>query len=161
MLRQKCENPRSAQYKAYGAKGVAVCDSWKGENGFENFLKEVGSQPFAGAGLRRLDEAGHFEPGNVTWVNTRPCRVLTHAGRSMSITAWASELGVKPGTLRARLHAGWSVPRVLTKKVSQRRPHSTWKRRVASRPSVSPELLNEPSIEFQVTSQHPELAPKP
>lgn len=44
------------------------------------------------------------QAANVRWADTRPCRLLTHGGRTMSIAAWAKELNVRPSTLRARLH---------------------------------------------------------
>jgi len=41
-------------------------------------------------------------------------RRLEHDGRSMTIEAWATELGVNHKTIRARLSNGWSVVRTLT-----------------------------------------------
>lgn len=41
-------------------------------------------------------------------------RVLTHAGRSLTASAWARELGLKRGTLHKRLASGWSVEKALT-----------------------------------------------
>jgi hypothetical protein len=107
MLFQRCENPRSGSYANYGGKGVRVCDRWRGDQGFETFLADVGPQPFPGAGLLRRDPAGDFEPGNVSWGKTRPRRLLTFEGRTQSVAEWAREWGVKAGTLRARLHMGW------------------------------------------------------
>ncbi len=33
---RRCYNPKSANYKFYGAKGVSVCDEWK--NNYESFI---------------------------------------------------------------------------------------------------------------------------
>jgi hypothetical protein len=128
MLIQRCENPRCKDYPAYGGKGIKVCARWTWQGGFPAFLADVGPQPHPGAGLRRLDESGDFEPGNVVWGETRG-HLLTHNGRTQSIAVWARELGIKPGTLRARLHKGWSVEEILGRRVSPRRDYRTWKRR--------------------------------
>src|SRR5436309_400952 len=75
MVVQRCHNPECPEYQAYGGKGIRVCERWRWDGGFAAFLKDLGSQPFPGAGLRRLDEEGNFEPGNVRWADTR-CRRL-------------------------------------------------------------------------------------
>ena len=105
-LKQKCTNPKAAGYARFGGRGVSFDSRWTGPGGFGNFLADVGPQPFPRAGLELLNPAGRYEPGNVRWADTRPCRLLTHGGRTMSIAAWARELNVRPSTLRARLHDG-------------------------------------------------------
>lgn len=46
--------------------------------------------------------------------NRNPRRLLTHKGRTMSMSAWARRLGLGIMTLHMRLRAGWSVHRALT-----------------------------------------------
>jgi len=36
---------------------------------FQEFLDDVGTKPFFTAMLDRIDNDGHYEPGNVRWVN--------------------------------------------------------------------------------------------
>ena len=103
-LRQRCTNPQAAGYARFGGRGVGLDPRWQGPGGFDRFLADVGPRPFPKAGLELLDPAGGCGPGNVRWADTRPCRPLTHGGRTMSIAAWARELNVRPSTLRARLH---------------------------------------------------------
>jgi hypothetical protein len=141
MLLQKCLNPSYRGYQSYGGSGAQVCVRWREIDGYTNFLADVGPQPFPGAGLRRLDPNGNFEPGNVTWDDTRSCRLLTHNGRTQSITAWARELGVRAGTLRARLHQGWSIGEVLGRRVSPRCPSRYWRRRKPRADSAEQESL--------------------
>lgn len=88
MLIQRCRNPRNADYGRYGGCGIRVCERWLASDGFANSLVDVGGQPFAGAGLRRLDPAGHYEPGNVPWSDTRSRHVITYNGRSMTLAGW-------------------------------------------------------------------------
>jgi hypothetical protein len=117
---QRCLNPRCREFKYYGGRGISVCDRWRGTDGFSNFLADVGEQPHPGAGLRLRDPDGDFEPGNVTWDDTRKGRTLDYDGRSQSLNDWAEELDVRPATIRARLGSGWSVEEALTTRVPYR-----------------------------------------
>jgi len=118
MMRQKCQNPRNRDFKSFGERGIRVCDRWSGTDGFANFLADVGDQPFVGAGLDRHDVDGHFEPGNVYWADTRTRNLHSHDGRSMSLAAWAREIGMNERTLRARLARGWSLEEALTRRLA-------------------------------------------
>ena len=119
-LRQKCTNPKAAGFARFGGRGVGLDPSWQGPGGFDRFLADVGPQPFPKAGLQRIDPAGDFVRGNVRWADTRPCRLLTHGGRTMSIAAWARELNVRPSTLRARLHDDLPPARVFAPRLRTR-----------------------------------------
>jgi len=143
---QRCLNPRCREFKYYGGRGITVCDRWLEAQGFPNFLADVGPQPFKRASIHRLDNDGDYEPGNVVWANpqtqlrnTRANRLLTHAGRTMVLAAWAEEIGMKHVTLSQRLFKGWTVDRALTQLVQPRRPSCEWRRRPdAKKPGPKP-----------------------
>jgi hypothetical protein len=61
---KRCHSPADRSYARYGAKGVRVCDEWRGS--FENFLAYMGPRP-AGLTLDRINSRGNYEPGNVRW----------------------------------------------------------------------------------------------
>jgi hypothetical protein len=103
-------------------RGLPVDPNWTGPGGFAAFLADVGPQPVALAGLKLTHPTLGFVAGNVGWADTRPCRPLTHAGRTTSVAGRAKELGLSASTLRARLHDGWSVEDVLTRRVAQKWP---------------------------------------
>ena len=46
--------------------------------------------------------------------STRHTIYLTHDGRTQTITQWATELGIKRGTLASRIERGWDVERAFT-----------------------------------------------
>lgn len=38
-MKQRCLNPKAANYSAYGGRGIGVCDEWKEKDGFERFYE--------------------------------------------------------------------------------------------------------------------------
>jgi hypothetical protein len=61
-----CANPKNPRWAQYGGRGIEFRFP-----SFVSFLEHLGSRP-AGKVLRRIDNEGHFEIGNVRW--TRPLR---------------------------------------------------------------------------------------
>lgn len=37
----RCYNPKNAQYKNYGGRGIKVCDRWLGDDGYRNFKADM------------------------------------------------------------------------------------------------------------------------
>ena len=115
---QRCYNPKEKAFREYGARGITVCERWRAS--FENFLADMGERP-AGLTIDRDDVNGHYEPRNCRWAtpteqanNTRRNKLLTFGGRTQTQAEWAREIGISPGTLHARLAAGWLLQRALT-----------------------------------------------
>lgn len=117
-MKARCTNPNHRQYEDYGGRGIRVCDRWL--HSFENFAADMGSTFEPELWIDRIDVDGNYEPDNCRWEtppaqqrNKRNNHVLTFAGRSMTVTDWADEIGVKPNTLVYRLRRGWPLERAL------------------------------------------------
>lgn len=115
---QRCTNANIPNYKDYGGRGIKVCDQWL--NSFEAFLEDMGEKP-EGLTLERIDNSKGYEPDNCRWAtrteqarNRRSNRMLTWAGKTQCVTAWAEELGLPKTTMMARLRCGWSTKRIFT-----------------------------------------------
>ena len=124
-MKQRCTNPRFSSYKWYGGKGVRICDRWLGENGFTNFLNDMGEVPI-GLTLERIDNNGNYEPLNCRWAtkkeqcrNRRTSAFFTFNGRTQTLAAWAEEYGIAQGLLYARLYKAWDFETAITMKAGE------------------------------------------
>lgn len=64
MMLQRCTNPNSPDFKAYGGRGISVCPRWRS---FDNFFADLGPRPPRWS-IERLDVDGNYEPGNCKWI---------------------------------------------------------------------------------------------
>jgi hypothetical protein len=67
----RCYNPNFKQFQDYGGRGISVCDEWRGENGYANFVAYLGRRPTPKHTVDRIDVNGNYEPGNVRWATPR------------------------------------------------------------------------------------------
>lgn len=104
--KQRCHNPRSAKFKWYGARGIAVCAEWMED--FAAFYSHIGPRQ-AGHELDRKDNNLGYQPGNVRWVprvvnvqnRTNTIRVV-HEGQEMLLEDYANAVGISYATAWAR-----------------------------------------------------------
>jgi len=114
----RCFNENHVAYKHYGGRGITVCRRWR--DSFEDFLADIGSRPGSEYSIHRIDNDGHYKPGNVEWATKskqstfrRGVRLLTFRGREMTATAVARLVGLPPTTLLYRLRVGWTLDRAI------------------------------------------------
>jgi hypothetical protein len=66
----RCLNSACKDYKWYGGRGITVCERWRCQVGFLNFLLDMGRRP-EGKTLDRENPEGHYEPNNCKWSTDR------------------------------------------------------------------------------------------
>jgi hypothetical protein len=118
-MKMRCHSPTYRQFHKYGGRGIQVCSRWR--DSFEAFLEDMGPRP-AGTSIDRIDGSRGYEPRNCRWatakiqgINKRSVVLYEHQGVRLHLKDWASRVGIKYQTLRARvLRLGWSLEKALT-----------------------------------------------
>lgn len=102
----RCTRPNSTSYEHYRKRGIKLCKRWLV---FDNFLADMGERP-PGTTLDRLDNDGHYEPGNCRWgdkkqqANNRSTNQLfEYRGQTYTMIQLALATGVPKETIRSRL----------------------------------------------------------
>lgn len=66
-MRHRCSNRSHSRYASHGGRGIKVCARWQGEEGYANFLADMGRRPSPCHRFRRLHLDGDFSPENCRW----------------------------------------------------------------------------------------------
>lgn len=127
----RCNDPKHSHFQFYGGRGIKVCDRWLGENGFDNFKRDMGERPTPKHEIDRRDNSLGYFPENCHWAteheqsrNKRSNRNLTYNGKTQCLQDWAKELGISRNTLTKRLRLGWDEFRILSTPVDERHSHT-------------------------------------
>lgn len=115
-VKDRCQNPKHVFFNMYGGRGISVCDRWLV---FANFFADMGDVP-DGCSIERIDNDRGYEPGNCRWAtsteqsrNKRNNVFITHGGKTLCVSDWATELGIPRPTIAGRMRAGWPIEQVL------------------------------------------------
>ena len=60
---------KGAHRRNYYLRGIRMCQEWR--DSFPAFLEHVGTRPGPDYSLDRIDNDGHYEPGNVRWATAQ------------------------------------------------------------------------------------------
>ena len=91
----RCNNPNCKAYKDYGGRGIKVCDRWLGENGFINFINDMGKKPSLKHSIDRINVNGNYCPENCRWAtmkeqcnNRRSNIKIAYRGETKTLMQW-------------------------------------------------------------------------
>lgn len=120
---QRCTDTNHVKYHRYGGRGIKVCDRWL--QSFELFFEDMGPRP-TGMTLDRINNDGHYEPGNCRWAtneeqaNKRSTnRVIEHNGEKKTVSEWAQYIGISYSALQSRIERGWPLDLALDPKATR------------------------------------------
>ncbi|HQV53972.1 MAG TPA: hypothetical protein PLX17_00575 [Chitinophagaceae bacterium] len=98
---ERCYNKKNASYKNYGGRGIVVCERWLGENGFANFLADMGERTEGKTLDRFPDKNGIYEASNCRWAtdkeqarNRKGNVTIEYNGNKKIMSEWAEFLSV-------------------------------------------------------------------
>lgn len=89
-IRERCYRRSNKSFKHYGGRGVRMHDDWLHDfPAFATYIAEtLGERPSTDHSIDRMDNDGHYEPGNLRWAtpdqqvgNRRPHRAAQRSGR--------------------------------------------------------------------------------
>lgn len=110
-IMSRCYNPNRKSFANYGGRGISVCSQW---HKFENFIVDIGLRTGPDYSIDRIDNNGHYEPGNVRWATKKQqCRnrtsnkLVTAWGHTKTLAEWADFSNVSYDTIKRRLVYGW------------------------------------------------------
>lgn len=134
---RRCTKKTCREYKCYGAKGVAVCESWRS---FSAFLRDIGPRPSPDHSIDRYpNQTGNYEPGNVRWATAKEQQqnrtnnvLLSLNGETLCLSEWARRNGITRSSLRGRLASGWTLERALAVPLRKKLPNGARKREKAT-----------------------------
>ncbi len=118
----RCNYPKYRRYDLYGGRGIRVCERWLGQNGFLNFLQDMGKKPTPRHSIDRIDSNGDYEPTNCKWSTQRQQmnnvsnnRMVEVKGVVDTFSNMARRYGINMHTAMSRIkQQGWDVERAFT-----------------------------------------------
>lgn len=121
-MKQRCLLPTNKVYKAYGGRGISVCDEWLDYIAFEKWAESAGY--ILGLTLERKDVNGNYCPENCIWAdwetqynNTRKAKKHLYKGELLTSRQLSQLSGLSGKLISERINKlGWSVEDAVTRK---------------------------------------------
>lgn len=126
-MKRRCNIQEDKNYIHYGGRGVKI--EWKSfvdfkNDMYESYLVHKKIHGRKNTTLDRINVNGNYSKGNCRWAtlieqanNRSNHKVLTYKGKILNITQWSKETGINRNTIESRIRAGYSIDRILNKKL--------------------------------------------
>lgn len=116
---KRCYNHNAQFFEHYGWRGISVCDRWRGDHGFHNFMEDMGPRPSPKHSIERVENNGNYEPENCIWLlrveqpkNRRTSVILELNGVRRCQNDFADFLKINRVTVAVYLNRGWSAEQI-------------------------------------------------
>lgn len=72
-MHERCYYQRYRCFHRYGGRGVQICMRWhkSNDNGYKNFLSDMGRAPSPKHSIDRINNDGHYMPSNCRWATQK------------------------------------------------------------------------------------------
>lgn len=118
-IKYRCLNPNSKHYADYGGRGIRIHEPWI--NDFMAFYEYMGARPGPEYSIDRIDNDGHYEPGNIRWAtreqqaNNRRnnVKIQLSDGRLVSPKEVYTAMNMNKGTFHSRIANGIPIDQPL------------------------------------------------
>lgn len=132
-IKNRCLNPNVKAYSQYGGKGIKICDEWLDFIGFKNDMydlylehcKEYGEKDTS---LDRIDNEGDYCKSNCKWSTCKEQSLnrsnnvkLLIGGKYISANEVVQRYNLTHSALYHRLNRGWSIERIISTPMRNRR----------------------------------------
>lgn len=124
---RRCNDPEMVCYPRYGGRGIR-CKFYSVEEFSKYILRELGDRP-PGLTLDRINNDGHYEPGNLRWAtratqvrNTHRAILIDYAGSKVPLAELAEQSGISYSALKRRVkYLSWPIEKALSTPVRHKR----------------------------------------
>ena len=106
-------------------KDRQVCERWSGENGFQNFLQDMGDRPEKHS-IERVRNNEGYKPDNCKWatpaeqaLNTNANTRVTIDGKTLTIIEWCRVKGIGYPLVKQRRARGMSLNEAITTPIDE------------------------------------------
>lgn len=120
LMKNRCLNANSVDYKRYGGRGIMVCKEWEK---FENFWKDMKVSYEPNLTLDRIDNNKGYCKENCRWANKfvqnnnqRKNVFIEFKGEKLTVSQLMRKLNIytNSGIYYSRLKNGWTVEKTFT-----------------------------------------------